>query len=193
MPGRIRPTGRIGSKSIEIDASWIHWDDTQFDQGGIQCNLNEFLPKLTSIYLNEFTPKLTIIYLNGFTPNSTGQIWPVKLVVNPLRLWPPNLNEFLPKSTSIYLNEFTPKSTSIYLNGFTPNSTGRIGSKSIEIDASWIHWDDTQSDQEGIQWISTQFEQYFMPGQIWNSTRRIWPGINYSSNWVEIHWDYTII
>ena len=31
MPGRIRPTGRIGSKS-----SGIHWDDTQFDQGGIQ-------------------------------------------------------------------------------------------------------------------------------------------------------------
>ena len=29
-------TGRIGSKSIAIDASWIHWDDTQFNQGGIQ-------------------------------------------------------------------------------------------------------------------------------------------------------------
>ena len=43
---------------------------------------------------------------------------------------------------------------------------GRIGSKSIEIDASWIHWDDTQFDQGGIQWISTQFDQYFMPSGI---------------------------
>ena len=62
--------------------------------------------------LNEFTPKSTSIYLNGFTPNSTGQIRP---------------------GMQCNLNEFTPKSTSIYLNGFTPNSTGQIGCKSIEI------------------------------------------------------------
>ena len=50
MPSQIlNLTGQIGSKSIEIDASWIHWDDTQFDQGGIQCNLSEFPPNLTSI------------------------------------------------------------------------------------------------------------------------------------------------
>ena len=49
--------------------------------------------------------------LNGFTPNSTGRIRLVKLGVNPLRLLPPNLNEFLPKSTSIYLNGFTPNLT----------------------------------------------------------------------------------
>ena len=34
-------TSQIGCKSIEIDAGWIHWDDAQFDQAGVQCNLNE--------------------------------------------------------------------------------------------------------------------------------------------------------
>ena len=41
---RSNSTGLIGSKS-----SWIHWDDTQFDKGGIQCNLSEFQPILSSI------------------------------------------------------------------------------------------------------------------------------------------------
>ena len=35
----------------------------------------------------------------------------------------------------IYLNGLTPNLTGHNLNGFTPNSTGRIGCKSIEIDA----------------------------------------------------------
>ena len=47
MPGQIRPkgglnsTGQIGWKSTEIMT-------TKFDQEGIQCNLNEFPPNLTS-------------------------------------------------------------------------------------------------------------------------------------------------
>ena len=47
MPSQIRLgggsnlTGQIGWKSTEIMT-------TKFDQAGIQCNLNEFLPNLTS-------------------------------------------------------------------------------------------------------------------------------------------------
>ena len=107
--------GQIGSKSIEIDASWIHWDDTQFDQGGIQCNLSEFTPILTS--------------------NSC----PVELGVNPLRLHC-LLKAILSQWIYTIYTQFDQK--------FMPS---RIGSKSIEIDASWIHWDDTQFDQGGIQ------------------------------------------
>ena len=73
MPGQISDlTGQIRPGGIEFDPplklGGNHWDDTQFDQGGIQCNLNEFPPNLTSIScLVEF------------------EIRPVKLGVNPLR------------------------------------------------------------------------------------------------------------
>ena len=48
LTGRIWPV-EFGCKFIEIDASWIHWDDTQFNQAGIQCNLSEFTPIFSSI------------------------------------------------------------------------------------------------------------------------------------------------
>ena len=39
-------------QGMEFDppSNWvdIHWDDTQFNQADIQCNLNEFLPNSTS-------------------------------------------------------------------------------------------------------------------------------------------------
>ena len=52
---RLNSTGWIGCKSIEIDAGQIHWDDTQFDQAGIQCNLSEF-PASISMDLHPIWP-----------------------------------------------------------------------------------------------------------------------------------------
>ena len=52
---RLNLTGQIGCKSIEIDAGWIHWDDTQFDQAGTQCNLSEF-PASISMDLHPIQP-----------------------------------------------------------------------------------------------------------------------------------------
>ena len=90
--------GRIGSKSIEIMT-------TKFDQA---CNVIHCL--------------LKALDLNGFTPNLTSNLCPVKLGVNPLRLRPPNSTRH-----AIYnLNEFPPKSTSIYLSEFPPNLTSNL-------------------------------------------------------------------
>ena len=75
-------------------------------------NLNEFLPKSTSIYLNEFTPKSTSIYLNGFTPNLTGQI---RLGINYWSNW-----------VEIHWDYIVclPGRIGYHLSGFTPNLRG---------------------------------------------------------------------
>ena len=63
-------TGRIGSKSIEIDASWIHWDDTQFDQVAILCT-----GRHTNVILVNFHPIWPVFNARS---NSTREdrIWP---------------------------------------------------------------------------------------------------------------------
>ena len=65
--------GRIGCKSIEIMT-------TKFDQAGIQCNLNEFLPIDQSNSTGQIGCKSIEITL------PVKGIQPVELGVNPLRL-----------------------------------------------------------------------------------------------------------
>ena len=65
MPGQIRPTSRIGCKSIEIDAGCIGCKSIEIDAGQMPLTGN-----VISMDLHL---------------NSTGKIQPVKLGVNPLR------------------------------------------------------------------------------------------------------------
>ena len=55
----------------------------------------------------------------------------------------------------------------IYLNGFTPNSTGHEILLKMGVNS----------------WIYTQFEQYFMPGQIWYHSNEF--------NWHLSQWIYS--
>ena len=79
----------------------IHRDDTQFNQGGIQCNLSEFTPIFTNISCLvkfdrarntaqigsksiEMIPNLTRETYNEFTPIFTNISCPVKFQIRPV-------------------------------------------------------------------------------------------------------------
>ena len=117
-----------------------------------------------------------------------------------------NLNEFTPKSTSIYLSEFTQ---------FTPNLTRNLCP--VEFDQPvkfqirpgmkyWLNWAvfHARSNSTGRisnltgheillnlgvnSWIYTQFEQYFRPGRIGYHPNEFTPILSSISCPVEFNW-----
>ena len=110
--------------------------------------------------------------LNEFLPNLTRNLCPVEFEIRPVNLggMQYNLNEFTPKSTSIYLSEFTQ---------FTPNltrnlcpvkfdrawNTAQFGLKFMDLHPIWAVFQ-AWSNWVSSQWIYSHFEQYFRLGRI---------------------------
>ena len=138
-----------------------------------------------------FNPNWAVFHARS---NSTGQEILLKMGVNSL-----GLIVCLPGRIGYHSNEFTPILSSISclvefqirpgkkycsiwveIHGFTPNSTGH----EILLKLGWNSWIYSQFDRG---WNTAQIGLKFM------DLLPIRPGINYWSNWVEIHWDYTIV
>ena len=117
-------------------------------------------------------------FMPGRIWNSTGQEILLKMGVNSLGLH---------LYACLYIVWLSGQFGSLNLHGFTPNSTGRIGSKSIEIMTTKAF--NRQCNLNGFTPKSTSI---YLNGFTPNLTGRIWLGINYWSNWVEIHWDYIV-
>ena len=123
------------------------------------------------------------IYSQFDWSNSTGHEILLKMGVNSLRLI-----VCLPGRFGYHSNEFNwHLSQWIYPQFNRSNSTGHEILLKMGVNSLRLHCMPVWSNWVSSQWIYTQFDQYFMPGRISNSTSRIRPGINYWSNWVEIH------
>ena len=181
LPGRIWP--------VEFDRAWnIAKNGSKFigmipNSTGHELGVNPWISTQIEQY-----------FMPGRIWNSTGQEILLKLGVNPwisTQFEPWIYSQFDRARNTAQFGCKSMNFNPIWAMDLLPirpvefdraRNTAQIGSKS-----SWIHWDDTQFDQGGIQmlsqWIYSHFEQYFLPGQIWNSTGRIRPGKKYCSNW----------
>ena len=152
-------SGQIGLKFTEINClpAWSNWVSSLW-----------ITPNLSSI---SCPVKLGIIPINGFTPNSIGHEILLKMGVNSLRLI-----VCLPGRIGYHSNEFTPilSSISCPVEFDRAWNTAQNGSKSIDLLPIWAVFQ-AWSNWVSSQWIYTQFEQYFRPGQIGYHSNKFTP------------------
>ena len=178
MPGRIWPGMKYCSNWAEIH--------------GFTPNLSSIsgLVKLGIIPMN-LLPFWAVFHSRL---NSTGHEILLKLGWNSW-IYTQFEQYFRPGQIGYHPNEFTPILSSIScpvkfeiqpveFDGAW--NTAQIGLKFMDLHPIWAVFQ-AWSNWVSSQWIYSHFEQYFMPGQIWNLTGWIRPGMKYCSNWVEIH------